>query len=222
MFRLTREYATLLIRVIARKRAAFVFRRCGYRAAVGRRERRWQLNYYRDMHREYLIGERGSCVRALMCVYVACTHGGNDRPIAAARRAGQDDKAGIDSRICKPASYRSASRRLVNRGPRLLRLISGSWFIGSRARWSRDRAKQWIRHIAFAYRLPSPAIIHECHRVTLRKYTFTQKLHVCWLIIKSWKRNYKSCFSTWHRVFLARVALTFNTKPTKGVKMTGF
>lgn len=84
-------------------------------------------------------------------VRVACTRAlrrGNDRPIAAAA-SGRDDRAGIDPRICKPAPYRSTSRRLVNRGCRAFtRVISGSRFIGSRARSSRNRAKQWIRHIS--------------------------------------------------------------------------
>lgn len=78
--RLTHESMFLLIRVIARKRSRCTyFTGVEYRAAVGRRERRWQLNYYRDMHREYLIGERErSCARVhrFACVYVrvACAH----------------------------------------------------------------------------------------------------------------------------------------------------
>jgi len=41
----TRVSVTLPIRIIARGNVS-----CSYFAAVGRRERRWQLNYYRDMH----------------------------------------------------------------------------------------------------------------------------------------------------------------------------
>lgn len=49
------------------------------RAVVNRRERRWRLNYYHDMHREYLIDER--VIHVCMCTSLAARTIGQSPPV---------------------------------------------------------------------------------------------------------------------------------------------
>lgn len=163
-----------------------------YCGRVGRRERRWQLNYYRDMHWEYLIEEHESCACTLACVY--------------ASRAYTSFVTGMIGQSPPPVGtikpelihvfvnlHRSTSCRLVNRGPRAFTGHFGI-LIYRFARAMIAKSRETMDKAHFAYRLPSTAIIREYHRVTLRKYTFTQKFHVYSLIIKSLKQEFEIIF----------------------------